>query len=102
MKVYLEYEFLNYALCTEFHYIWQPEGVRCLVSTISIRLGINSFKQEDVNGRSHYKWSSNLPNHIFLDVMQLESNLLCKIKVLGLESNLLFPRGGYLLHTIGR
>ena len=29
---------------------------------------LGSTKQEDVNGRSHKKWSSIPPNHIFLDV----------------------------------
>ena len=29
---------------------------------------LESTKQEDINGRIHKKWSSDPPNHIFLDV----------------------------------
>ena len=53
-----------------------------------------SDEQEDVNGRSRLKWSSDPPNHIFLDMMHWKVIYYTKSEVLDLESNLLFPWGG--------
>ena len=66
-------------ICTDFKYIWQTHGVRCLVSTILIRPSIDEFKQTYLNLSKHnvtYTILQSQPPEKYVNLSKSMQNLI--------------------------